>query len=233
MIRLYFYVEGQTEQGYVSQVLRPHLASFGVQVMGSVLAASGKRHGIVSRGGGRRYQPMRNDLGRLLRQHHQPDVRFTTMFDLYALYTGFPGEDEAEKLRHDPYRRVHHLERAFYQNIGDRRFIPHLQLHEFETILLCDPEQFRLIYESCDRQVSELQQLIAEVRSPELINDGQATAPSWRIDRLFPGYRDAKTTIGVELAACVGLETVRQKCPHFADWLGTLESLDQPGTATT
>jgi hypothetical protein len=31
MVRLYFYVEGQTEQEYVRLVLTPHLAAFGVQ----------------------------------------------------------------------------------------------------------------------------------------------------------------------------------------------------------
>ena len=84
MVRLYFYVEGQTEQEYAARVLRPHLAAFEVQVMGAVLAASGRKHGHVSRGGGRRYQPMRKDLGNLLRQHKSADTRFTTMFDLYA-----------------------------------------------------------------------------------------------------------------------------------------------------
>ena len=63
MVRLYFYVEGQTEQEYVTRVLRPHLAGFSVHVMGAVRAASGRRHQHVSRGGGRRYQPMRKDLG--------------------------------------------------------------------------------------------------------------------------------------------------------------------------
>src|SRR5271169_2118782 len=96
MVRLYFYVEGQTEQGYVTRVLSPHLAAFGVQVMGAVLAASGRKHGHVSRGGGRRYQPMRKDLGNLLRKDAHADVRFTTIFDLYALYDGFPGWDEAD-----------------------------------------------------------------------------------------------------------------------------------------
>ncbi len=100
MIRLYFYVEGQTEQSYVTRVLTPHLAGFGVHVMGAVRAASGRRHGHVYRGGGKRYQPMRHDLGNLLRQHHHTDERFTTMFDLYALHSGFPGWDEAEKQQH-------------------------------------------------------------------------------------------------------------------------------------
>ena len=62
MVRLYFYVEGQTEQEYVRRVLMPHLAVFGVHVMGPVLAASGRRHGQVARGGGRRYQRMRNGI---------------------------------------------------------------------------------------------------------------------------------------------------------------------------
>src|SRR5262249_7762276 len=82
MVRLYFYVEGQTEQEYAARVLRPHLARFGVQVMGAVRAASGRKHGRVSRGGGSRYQPMRNDLGHLLRPDAHADARFTTMFDL-------------------------------------------------------------------------------------------------------------------------------------------------------
>ena len=113
MVRLYFYVEGQTEQGYVTRVLRPHLEGLGVQVMGAVLAASGRRHGHISRGGGRRYEPMRRDLGNLLRQHKCADSRFTTMFDLYSLPSGFPSWDEAEKLRHIPHERVASLEKAF------------------------------------------------------------------------------------------------------------------------
>lgn len=134
MTRLFFYVEGQAEQGYVSKVLSPHLAQFGVQVMGPILAASSKRHGKIHRGGGDRYGPMRRDLGNLLKLHGQPDVRFTTMFDLYALRQPWPGRDEAEKLRHLPRERARKLEEAFAADIGDSRLIPHLQLYEFETI---------------------------------------------------------------------------------------------------
>src|SRR5262245_66503089 len=76
MVRLYFYVEGQTEQEYVKRVLMPHLTGFGVQVMGAVLAASGRRHGHRSRGGGRRYQPVRDDPGNLLKQDAPGDARF-------------------------------------------------------------------------------------------------------------------------------------------------------------
>jgi Domain of unknown function (DUF4276) len=228
MVRLYFYVEGQTEQEYVKRVLRPHLAGFGVQVMGSVLAATGRKHGHVSRGGGRRYQPMRKDLGNLLRQDAHADVRFTTMFDLYALHEGFPGWNDAEKQRDIPRQRVVTLETAFAADVGDNRFIPHIQLHEFETILLCDPRHFALVYEKSDTGIAALQVVVAAATSPELVNDGATTAPSKRIISQFPQYSGQKTTVGVELAECVGLATTRSHCAHFDCWLKMLESL---GTA--
>lgn len=230
MVRLYFYVEGQTEQGYVSRVLAPHLAEFGVYVMGAVLAASGRRHNVISRGGGKRYQPMRNNLGYLLRQHAGADVRFTTMFDLYALYEGFPGWDAAEKLRHIPRERVLTLERAFAADVDDRRFIPHLQLYEFETILICEPDVFAWEYENCEAKITTLRDIVAAAGSPELVNDGQHTAPSKRIAGLFPQYSGQKTTVGVELAECVGIARTRSLCLHFDRWLKELESL---GTAPT
>ena len=234
MVRLYFYVEGQTEQEYVRRVLMAHLAGFGVQVMGAVLAASGRRHGQIARGGGRRYQPMRNDLGRLLRQDAHEDARFTTMFDLYALHRGFPGWDEAEKQRHIPRERVLTLEKAFAEDVADPRFIPHIQLFEFETILLCEPSHFALVYENAAAGIGVLAAAVAEATSPELVNDGEATAPSKRIIAQFPQYSSQKTVFGAELADCVGIDTTRRLCPHFDHWLKTLESLgaSTPESAT-
>ena len=232
MVRLYFYVEGQTEQEYVKRVLTLHLARFGVQVMGAVLTASGRRHGVVSRGGGRRYQAMRNDLGRLLRQEGGVDVRFTTMFDLYALYDGFPGLDEAEKQRHIPHERVLTLERAFAADVSDHRFIPHIQLYEFETILLCEPGHLTLVYDNSAAGIAALRDAVAAATSPELVNDSATTAPSKRIIGQFPQYIDQKTTIGAELAECVGIDTTRRLCRHFDRWLTTLESLDSPPVGT-
>jgi hypothetical protein len=228
MVRLYFYVEGQTEQEYTARVLRPYLARFGVQVMGAVRAASGRRHGHVSRGGGSRYQPMRRDLGNLLRQDAHGDVRFTTIFDLYALPSDFPGWEEAEKQRHLPRERVLTLEKAFAADVGDARFIPHIQLYEFETILLCDPRYFALVYENCDKGIAALEAAVAVASSPELVNDHETTAPSKRIVNQFPQYGGQKRTVGVELAHCVGIDKTRALCPHFHRWLSTLEALGTP-----
>jgi hypothetical protein len=216
MIRLFFYVEGQTEQGYVISKLQAHLAPFGVYVQGPILAPTGS------------YAKMRRDLGNHLKKHNQPDVRFTTMFDLYALRTKWPGWDEAEKLRHLPHERTRKLEEAFAADVGDSRLIPHIQLHEFETILFCEPEWFGGLYENADAQVKELQEMVRRDGPPEQINDNPNTAPSKRIDRVFPGYAGAKTSTGVQVASCIDLAKVRGLCPHFGEWMSRLEKLAPP-----
>jgi hypothetical protein len=229
MPRLYIFAEGQTEQTYGDTVLKKHLAAFGVYLQGPVLIAHARRRGIVHRGGGRRYLPMKEDILRFLRQEKGRDVFFTTMIDLYALPADFPGTDEAEKLRHLPDARVSKLEECFALDItdpggGPTRFIPHVQLHEFEAILLCRPKAFSCFCENCQRQI-ELLEADIQGTPPEWIDDGEHTAPSKRIQKQFPDYQGAKASAGPQIAAEIGIETVRGLCPHFNNWLRKLESL--------
>jgi Domain of unknown function (DUF4276) len=74
---------------------------------------------------------------------------------------------------------------------------------------------------------------VSEATSPELVNDGSSTAPSKRILSYFPQYRREKTTIGVELAACVGIDLTRSLCAHFDDWLKTLEAIGSASAGAT
>jgi hypothetical protein len=112
--------------------------------------------------------------------------------------------------------------------VGDRRFIPHIQLHEFETILLCEPGHLALVYEKAADGIAALQAAVGSATSPELVNDGETTAPSKRIIEQFPEYSRQKTTFGAELAECVGIDTSRRLCAHFHHWLTTLEALGDP-----
>src|SRR5205807_9444158 len=130
--------------------------------------------------------------------------------------------------RHLPHERVLTLERTFAADVGDERFIPHIQLYEFETILLCDPSHFALVYEDSSAGIAALLAAVAAVTSPELVNDGETTAPSKRIISRFPQYSGQKTAVGVELAHCVGFDRTRSLCAHFDHWLKTLESLGPP-----
>jgi hypothetical protein len=225
MARLYLFVEGRTEQTFVNTVVKPHLAKLGIYVQGAILIAHARKKGRIHRGGGRNYTAMKNDIARLLRQEPGKDVLFTTMIDLYALHAKFPGRESSENLRHDPQERVQCLEQAFAKDIDDARFIPYIQLHEYEAYLFADPSRFEYFYHDHRKQIGRLQAIADSYSSPELINDGIHTAPSKRIISRLPEYEWAKPVEGPQVAQRIGLQTIRDRCPHFARWLSTLEQL--------
>jgi Domain of unknown function (DUF4276) len=221
MVRLYFYVEGQTEQEFCGRILREHLASFGVFVQGAILAATKRRHASVWRGGGRHYLPWKNDLIRLLKQDQSFEARFTTMFDFYHLPVDFPGKSKMSLT--DPYLKTACLEQAFAADLSDRRLIPYLQLHEFETLLFADAQTFGEYFHNATRQVERLESAVRDCPEIERINEGQHTHPAARLTEIFPDFE--KRTAGIFLAEYIGLPTIRAKCPHFNEWLTRLEQL--------
>lgn len=225
MPRLYLFAEGQTELTFADTVLKPHLANAGVFLHSPVLIAHARKKGRVHRGGGRRYVPMKNDILRFMAQEKGGDVFFTTMIDLYAIHAELPGLAEAEKLRHMPEKRVQALEKALADDIKDDRFIPYIQLHEYEAYLFSDPAWFGYFYDRHDRQIAALKSIADSYETPELIDDGPDSAPSKRIIAELPDYEDAKSAVGPQVAELIGLNVIRGKCPHFAAWLARLERL--------
>ena len=227
MVRLHVFAEGRTEQTFADTVLKPHLAHVGVYMSKPVLIAHAHRKGRVHRGGGRNFTAMQNDIRRRLKQEAGNEVFFTTMIDLYALHHNFPGFETAEALRHDPYQRVESLEKAWSDETGDRRFIPFIQLHEFEACLFSDVSQLSPFFDNADVRIARLRREATEVDSPELIDDGQHTSPSKRIIAQFPEYEGLKPTAGPQAAERIGLQAMRSRCPHFAAWLHRLERLPE------
>jgi len=224
MARLYLFAEGQTEQTFANNLITPHLAQHEVYMNKPVLVAHARKKGRVHRGGGRSYVPMKNDIIRFLKQDQDSDAYFTTMIDLYALYADFPGLSEAQQMQSNPFERVNFLEQKFKEDIDDPRFIPYLQLHEYEAYLFSDPACFEYLDQGA-QSVRALQDIASQYETPELINGGAHTAPSKRIIDVFPDYKKAKTTFGPQLAAKVGLPVIRDRCSHFNEWLSKLESL--------
>jgi Domain of unknown function (DUF4276) len=225
MARLYLFAEGQTEQTFADTLIKPQLAQHDVFMHNPILIAHAKKKGLVHRGGGRKYVPMKEDIIRFLKQEKASDVFFTTMIDLYAIHPDFPGLAESESMRQDPLQRVEFLEQRFAEDIGDQRFIPYIQLHEYEAYLFADPTCFSYLDAERKQELRVLQSIANQYQTPELINDGQQTAPSKRIMAQFPDYERAKSTFGPQLAEHIGLQVIRSKCPHFNTWLSHLESL--------
>jgi hypothetical protein len=226
MPRLYLFAEGQTEQTFARKLLAPHLVEKGVFLSNIPCVANARRGGRVHRGGARNYPAMKNDLLRIMNQERADDVFFTTMVDLYALAEDFPDTALSHK-QTDPYARVAALEKSWAADIEDPRFIPYVQLHEFEAYLFADAEKFDGAYENAEPEIRKLLSIAKTFTSPELINEGPATAPSKRIIEVFPAYAGDKVRAGVLVAQAIGVSAIRSKCRHFDDWLGKLEALGQ------
>jgi Domain of unknown function (DUF4276) len=226
MARLYLFAEGQTEQTFADTLIKPYLAQHEVFMHNPILIAHAKKKGQVYRGGGRKYVSMKNDIVRFLKQEKASDVFFTTMIDLYAIHSDFPGLAESESMRQDPLQRVKFLEQRFAEDLGDHRFIPYIQLHEYEAYLFSDPTCFEYLDAERKKGIEALKAIASQYQTPELINDGLQTAPSKRIMAQFPDYGKAKSVFGPQLAERIGLSVIRSKCSHFNIWLSQLESLN-------
>jgi len=224
MIRLHIIAEGQTEEEFVKTILAEHLANF--NVITDVHCVTTKRTQTqVHRGGLVSYEKAQKDILLWQKQEKGNDVRFTTMLDLYALPNDFPQFDEAKKIS-DPYQKVKKLETAFADDINDYRFIPYIQLHEFEALILSDPSKLIERFPEYGESVQELVAICKKYDSPELINDGETTAPSKRIIQFIPSYKGAKVSVAPLMVQKIGLPTIRSLCPHFNEWLIQLENLN-------
>ena len=104
------------------------------------------------------------------------------------------------------------------------RFLPYIQLHEFEGILFSDISVIENEFEESEfSDYAYLKETISTFENPEMINDGNATAPSKRLDRTIKGYN--KPVFGSLLAEAIGLQKIREKCPRFNTWVNALESI--------
>ena len=226
---IYVLCEGQTEQGFVGEVLRPYLYDKGVTSVKSVLITTNKKKN--ARGGMITYKKAERDVNSLLMTKQDNDYEryiFTTMFDLYALPNDFPG---FEKVSNDvnAYVRVESLERAFFDVVGDQRFIPYIQLHEFEALLFCGISYLSELYPRCEKRCAQLNKVLEKVSNPELIDNGPTTAPSKRIIKAIEGekrthYNYNKPTTGKYITKRIGIDELRRKCPHFNEWIEQLIS---------
>ena len=210
-VRLYVIGEGQTEETFANQNLKPHLASFSVRVSAHVVVTK-RVPGYTYGGGLNSFTQAERNINLWLKQDLDDDARFTTMFDLYRLPNDFPGY-AAAAAHDDPYRRVEALEDALKQDIPDSRFIPYIQFHEFEALLLSDPQKLDTQFDFRSDGIARLVEMVSEFTSPDRINDE------------IPEYKHRKASAGPMVAGKIGLPTLRSKCAHFGAWLGTLESL--------
>lgn len=222
-MKLNFLVEGQTEETFVNNVLRPHLENHSINTKVRCLLTS-RKSDYEYRGGLNSYEQARNDIRRWLNEELESDTRFTTMFDLYRIPEDFPEYQNTTTVT-DPYEKVRILESAFGSDLCDSRLLPYIQLHEFETLVLSDARKLEIQFPNYPAEISAIIEMTSTFSSPELIDDKDG--PCDRIVTRIPEYEFMKASAGPIVVAHVGLSTLRKKCTHFGSWINALESLAQ------
>lgn len=227
-MRLLVLVEGQTEERFTTEVLRPHLVERGFHSVDPRLMGNARlRQG---RGGGRSWSSVKHDIVTHLRQDQQRYV--TTMVDFYALPQSGPKAwpGRAAPVQGEPSAMAESVEQALKEdivstmgrNFNPARFVPFVMMHEFEGLLFSDCEALCVAIGRAQLRL-RFQAIRDSFPSPEHIDDSPTTAPSKRIQSLVPDYD--KLLHGILIALEIGLDRIRRECPHFSRWLQTLESL--------
>jgi hypothetical protein len=165
MLRVNVVVEGQAEEEFVNGVMAPEFHARQIFMFGRALQ-TGRRGGVVYRGGAVKYQRLQKELLRW--QAANPNAVRTTMIDLHRLADDFPGYKPAMKSR-DPFDRARMLEKEMASDMDMPLFLPYIQVHEFEALLLTQPEIFSSEFPEHANEVERLCDSVALFPTPEHI----------------------------------------------------------------
>jgi hypothetical protein len=213
-------VEGQTEEQFVNECLAPPLLARGLALSPTIVKTKRTVGGAHFKGGVTSYAQVSRDLGLLLRDTGASVI--TSVLDYYALPTSFPGM--LDRPAGSPGHRVVHVENAWAAAVDDARFVPHATLHELEAWVYAAPARLEAWMFNDDQAViAAIAEVAAAHRTPEDIDEGPQTAPSKRLCDVFPAYQ--KPLHGPLALMAIGIEGIREACPHFARWLARLESI--------
>lgn len=204
-------VEGQTEETFVKEILRPYFNSLGLYEVIPIKIQTSKGH----KGGFVNYQHLKNDVKQLLKR---PDAVVTTFVDYFRLPTSLPNY-EACMQKTQTNEKISCLEESMQQDIGNVNFIPYIQKHEFEALLFSSKTPFKKYFD--EKVESEIGKIIEKYASPEEINDNPSTAPSKRLLSLIPKFD--KIDDGNTIALEIGIEQILNQCPRFRNWIEVIK----------
>lgn len=212
MKRLYIVVEGPSEQEFVNTVLRPYFNLYGIYNVTPILIRTSKS----GKGGFVNYLHLKNTIKPLLASQ-KGDFIVSTFVDFFRIPNNIPNYEECMRACGSN-NKVLLLEQNIGNDIGDRRFIPYIQLHEFEALLFANNNGFKAYF--TDDQALATDAIVNAFDNPEEINTHPEYAPSKRILSIKNDYN--KPIEGNLIALEIGITTILERCPRFASWVNNL-----------
>lgn len=212
---IYIICEGQTEEEFVNSILRPYFNSHQIYDVRPILMTTSKGH----KGGDVKYDRLKHNIDTLLKR--ETDILVTTFIDFFRLVNDFPKFEEAQPIQ-NKIQRVSFLEKALAEAINNPRFIPYIQLHEFEGLLFAAKDGFEFLPDLKQTSLRSLLLAVNEKDNPEELNDGELTAPSKRLEQLILGFDKNKPLYGGLIAEVNTINPVLERCLRFSHWVETL-----------
>lgn len=217
-------VEGPSERVFINSVVAPMLGSQGIYINASVVGRSGNKGGNI------KFDRMFTDIRNYLKQ--QNNTLVTTMIDYFRLDSDWPGIAEISKREASGEKvelatKLDILQIATTKKLKEqlpdiehleKRFIPYIQMHEFEALLFSSP---RVLASKIGVPEKKLLSIISKYETPEHINTNPEYAPSKLIARLCTGHSYKKRSHGLIISEEIGLSLIRQKCTLFNNWLNS------------
>ncbi|MFM2345039.1 MAG: hypothetical protein RLZZ210_1651 [Pseudomonadota bacterium] len=208
MKRIIIICEGQTEQEFCKSILQNYLEKFNIYLEAQLIWHS--KGGIV---------PWK-DLEPQIKHSLRDESCFVTTFIDYYKFPKkkFLNTEDAHK-NSDKYQILNLLQDKMKDEVCSDRFIPYIQLHEFESLLFHSKEYFSIIPRNRINDIKYLTKTLNTYPDNcELINCGDDTAPSKRLkNKIIKGY--VKDIDGIAIAKQIGLQNIFTKNPRFKNWI--------------
>ncbi len=216
MKRLIIVCEGPTENEFCMEMLAPALLNLDIYVEAPLVKKS--NGGIV---------PWPNIKRQIETHLHENGAYVSMLVDYYGIKDSykFPGWNESKNIP-SLSERLRFLCDRMKEEIAPElagRFIPYMQIHEFESLLFSDIAVFKENFDKTEMDFSILEDAVREFSNPEDINSRPTLAPSKRLIRAIPGYE--KVLFGNYIASVIGLTKIRDRCPLFNEWITTMMSI--------
>lgn len=215
MRAIYIICEGESEEEFINNLLRPYFNTHKIYDVYPILMSTSK----VQKGGDIKYDRLKFNVEKLLSR--ESDVLVTSFIDFYKLKTDFPQYTEAQQIQ-NKIHRVEFLEKAMCEAMNFQRFIPYIQLHEFEGLLFASKDGFESLTDLKAKNIEALLLAVEEKENPEELNDGVLTAPSKRLGQLIPGFDKDKPLYGGFIAEVNTIYPILKRCTRFNHWVETL-----------
>ncbi len=231
LIRVNVVAEGKTEMKFAKELLNQFFDGKPIIDARGVLSSRNNKTNYEYRGGMTTYERAKKDILTWLKE--DPSAYVTTMFDFYGLPHDFPGYEDAihcpthlESVEHLELKMKEDIDAGLAGSVPDR-FIPYIQLHEFEALLYTDLSLLEADYLNT-KDIDAIRKLREETTGipPEDINNGVETAPSKRLLKAINYKKGATPVAWLEK---ITIDKITSCCPHFSAWIEKLKKLVQAG----